>query len=175
MENAKLLWGTNPSSDRDEDALYPQAQAQARLRMCCRHTNISRHYVHACNTLHLYFKMYSLPLDSDPPQTKRYSRELCPVSSSWVSHLDYGVTALLGYPLASWLCSFFSAYLNLWRWTADGPGRSWDRAFIIQVAASAVVSLCFFFCIQMSFLSHGNTKRLRKYIFATDHQYLFRT
>lgn len=66
MENVKSLWETNPSSERDEDALYPQAQAKARLRMCYRHTNISRYYVHACNTLHLYFKMYSLPLDSDP-------------------------------------------------------------------------------------------------------------
>lgn len=53
-------------ADRDEAALYPQGQAKARLQMCCRQTNVARYDVDACNTLHLYFKMYSLPLGSDP-------------------------------------------------------------------------------------------------------------
>lgn len=150
---------------RDEAALYPQVQGKTNLRLCCRHTNISRHYTHACNVLHLYFKIYSLPLDSDPLRPKG-----APESYVLLTHLAFhtwimGLMTLPGTALGqaghpredihwvSWLCLFFFAHLDLWRWTVDRHGRSWDRVFIIQVSASAVVSLRFSFCVQMSFLS----------------------
>lgn len=160
--------------DRDDTALYPQVQEKASLRLYCRCTNISWHYVHACNALHLHFKMYSLPIGRHP-QIKRCSREPSPVSSSWVSHLDYGAdgspaTALGQDTLERIYIGFLTVLVLLcisglvemdcgWTW------RSWDRVFIIQVSASALVSLCFSFCVQMSFLSYDITLRGSRKVF----------
>lgn len=137
--------------------------------MCCTHTNICRHCVPACNALHLYFKMCSLPLDSDPLRPKGAPESCllldCLGFHTWIM----GLMALLGEPwgrldtLERISIGFLTVLVLLcisglvemdhwWAWEELRQGIDFSRCHICHCLSALL-------CVQRSFLSHDITLR----------------
>lgn len=110
-------------------------------------------------------------------------RELSPVSSSWVSHLYYGADGSPGTVLGRgghpgedihWVPERACSSVHVWT-CGDGPLMGMGGAgmgYLLFRMLHLLLPFCFFFCAQMSFLSHDITViGSGNVFFATDHQF----